>query len=299
MLDPLDHLSALRVFEAVARLGSVRLAAMELGVTDGAVSKQIRALEASLKTELFIRGHRKLILTEPAERLAQSLAAAFESIVRSVERTERSGQRGRLVIAAPATFLVRWFLPRLPKLLARLKGTEIDVVAWNKDPVATDRSIDMHVVVGGETAIPGMVRHIVGPETFGPVATPSLLPAGGPPEDILGVQRLTTVWPTAMWSNWSVESGLALPESPMLRFERLLFAIKAAEAGLGAVLAPGPAVWDAIAAGELVAPLGLYKRDGNWALLWRTDQTSALHMSALRWFQAEFAASEAAAFGES
>ena len=299
MLDPLDHLSALRVFEAVARLGSVRLAAMELGVTDGAVSKQIRALEAALKTELFIRGHRKLILTEPAERLAQSLAAAFESIVRSVERAERSGQRGRLVIAAPATFLVRWFLPRLPRLLARLKGAEIDVVAWNKDPVATDRSIDLHVVVGGETAIPGMVRHIVGPETFGPVATPSLLPEGGPPEAILGLQRLTTVWPTAMWSNWSVESGMALPESPMLRFERLLFAIKAAEAGLGAVLAPGPAVWDAIAAGELVAPLGLYKRDGNWALLWRTDQTSALHMSALRWFQAEFAASEAAAFSES
>lgn len=298
MLDPLDHLSALRVFEAVARLGSVRLAAMELGVTDGAVSKQIRALEAALNTELFIRGHRKLILTEAAERLAQSLAAAFESIVRSVETAERSGRRDRLVIAAPATFLVRWFLPRLPKLLRRLKGTEIDVVAWNKDPVATDRSIDIHVVVGGETAIPGMVRHVVGPETFGPVATPSLLPAGGPPEDILSVQRLTTVWPTAMWSNWSVESGVPLPESPMLRFERLLFAIKAAEAGLGAVLAPGPAVWDALAAKELVAPLGLYKRDGNWALLWRTDQTSALHMSALRWFQAEFAASEAAAFDE-
>lgn len=299
MLDPLDHLSALRVFEAVARLGSVRLAAMELGVTDGAVSKQIRALEAALKTELFIRGHRKLILTETAERLAQSLAAAFESIVRSVETAERSGQRDRLVIAAPATFLVRWFLPRLPRLLARIKGTEIDVVAWNKDPVATDRSIDIHVVVGGETAIPGMVRHIVGPETFGPVAIPALLPKGGPPEAILNVQRLTTVWPTAMWSNWSVESGIALPDTPMQRFERLLFAIKAAEAGLGAVLAPGPAVWDALAAGELVAPLGLYRRDGNWALLWRTDQTSALHMSALRWFEAEFAASEAAAFGRS
>jgi len=70
------------------------------------------------------------------------------------------------------------------------------------------------------------------------------------------------------------------------------------EAGVGAVLAPGPAVWDAIAGGRLVAPLGLYKRDGNWALLWRTDQTSALHMSTLRWFQAEFAAAEAAAFPE-
>lgn len=298
MLDPLDHLSALRVFEAVARLGSVRLAAMELGVTDGAVSKQIRALEAALKTELFIRAHRKLILTETAERLSLSLAAAFESIVRSVERAERSGQRGRLVIAAPATFLVRWFLPRLPRLLKRLKGTEIDVIAWNKDPIATDRSIDIHVVVGGETAIPGMARHVFGPETFGPVASPEILPDGGPPQDILSVQRLTTVWPTAMWSNWSVESGHALPDSPMLRFERLLFAIKAAEAGVGAVLAPGPAVWDAIACQRLVAPLGLYKRDGNWALLWRTDQTSALHMSTLRWFQAEFAAAEAAAFPE-
>lgn len=295
MLDPLDHLSALRVFEAVARLGSVRLAAMELGVTDGAISKQIRSLEAALKAELFIRGHRKLIQTETAERLALSLASAFESIARSVERAERAGQHGKLVIAAPSTFLVRWFLPRLPKLLHRLKGTEIDVVTWNKDTVATDRSIDIHVVVGGGTTMPGAARHVIGTETFGPVASPSLLPAEGTPDDILVLQRLTTAWPTAMWSNWSVESGQPLPECNVLRFERLLFAIQAAEAGLGAVLAPGPAVWDALAAGRLVAPLGLFKREGNWALLWRTDQTSGLHMSVLRWFQSEFALSETAA----
>jgi LysR family glycine cleavage system transcriptional activator len=294
MIDALDHLSALRVFEAVARLGSARQAATELAVTDGAVSKQIKALEAALNVELFIRGHRKLILTPAGERLAPTLTMAFETIVRSVEQAERTGKAGQLVIAAPSTFLVRWFMPRLPRLLERVRGTEINVLTWNKDPIATDRSIDIHIVVGPDDPIPGMTRHDIGPETFGPVASPSLMPPSSEPDSILGLRRLATSWPTAMWRNWAAETGRDLAEGETLRFERLIFAVEAAEAGLGAALAPGPSVWDALAAGRLVAPLGLHRREGNWGLCWRTDQTSGLHMSVLRWFQAEFARSESA-----
>jgi LysR family glycine cleavage system transcriptional activator len=293
MLDPLDHLAALRVFEAVARLGSMRLAASELGVTDGAVSKQIKSLEALLKADLFIRGHRKLVPTEAAERLAATLTTSFESVVRSVEQMQRTARRGNLVIAAPSTFLVRWFLPRLPRLLQRVRGTEISVVSWNKDLSSSDRSIDIHVTVGPEVSIPGMARHKVGPETFGPVASPNLLRADMTPDAFLALRRLATAWPTAMWRNWSAETGHALPEVETTSFERLLFAVEAAEAGLGTVLAPGPSVWDALASKRLVAPLGLHEREGAWALSWHNDQTSGLHMSILRWFQQEF--SEAAA----
>ena len=203
MVEILDHLSALRVFEAVARLGSVRLAASELAVTDGAVSKQIKSLEAALNIDLFIRGHRKLILTEAAEELASTLGNAFESIVRAAERIERKSKDSNLVIAAPGTFMVRWLLPRLPDLERRLKGTQISLVAWNKDLSTTDRSIDILVVVGNEAAPPGMTQQRIGPETFGPVARPDTLRKGGPADEILQLRRLGTSWPTAMWRNWS------------------------------------------------------------------------------------------------
>lgn len=295
LTDLLDHLNALRAFEAVARLGSVRDAAAEMSVTDGAVSKQLRNLEAALGTELFIRGHRKLIPTDDAKRFADTLGAAFESIVRVGQSVQRVSGTATLNIAAPGTFIVRWLLPRLPQLEAKVKGVEINLVTWNKFIETTDRSIDLHVVVGKPYDIPGMTREQLGLETFGPVAAPTQLRANAKPLDILKLRRLTTAWPTAMWRNWAAESGHTLADAPVSRFERLLFSIEAAEAGMGATLAPGPSVWDAIVAGKLVAPLGLHVRDGIWSMVWRTDQTSGLYMSVLRWFQKEFQASEAAA----
>lgn len=317
MPEILDHLNALRVFEAVARLGSVRSAAAELSVTDGAVSKQLRGLEAALDVELFIRGHRKLILTEEAARLSATLGEAFEAIVRATEHMQNSVRHGSINIAAPSTFLIRWLLPRLATLEDRVKGTEINLVTWNKDLIASDRSIDIHVVVGEDTELPGMTREILGPETFGPVIsadqartiapanaptdTPSDAPTDAPirAADLLSRRRFGTSWPSAMWRNWSAEAGHPLPDDNVHRFERLLFSIEAAEAGLGVALAPGPAVWDALSAGRLVAPLGLHRRTGHWSLIWRTDQTSGLHMSILRWFQKEFDASQSAAEGDS
>lgn len=293
MTDVLDHLGALRVFEAVARLGSVRSAAAELSVTDGAVSKQLRVLEAALDIELFIRGHRKLILTEGAARLSVTLGDSFQAIVRATGNLKPASRRSSINIAAPSTFLVRWLLPRLPLLETRVKGTEINLVTWNKDLSASDRSIDIHIVVGKEHDVPGMFRERLGPETFGPVVR-----AADAPDDplaVLSMRRLGTTWPTAMWRNWSAESGHTLPDDKVLRFERLLFTIEAAEAGMGVALAPGPSVWDAIASRVLAAPLGLHVREGSWCMMWRTDQSTGLHLSILRWFQKEFEASETAA----
>ncbi|WP_338720954.1 LysR substrate-binding domain-containing protein [Devosia sp. XK-2] len=293
MTDILDHLGALRVFEAVARLGSVRNAAAELSVTDGAVSKQLRQLEAVLDIELFIRGHRKLILTEEAAKLSLTLGDSFQAIVRAADNLKRAARRSAINIAAPGTFLVRWLLPRLPSLEARIKGTEINLISWNKDLLASDRSIDIHIVVGKDNDMPGLSRERLGPETFGPVVRAADMPDD--PTAVLSMRRLGTSWPTAMWRNWSAESGHAVPDDDVLRFERLLFAIEAAEAGMGVALAPGPSVWDALASGRLRAPLGLHARDGSWFMVWRTDQSTGLHMSILRWFQKEFERSEAAA----
>jgi DNA-binding transcriptional LysR family regulator len=120
---------------------------------------------------------------------------------------------------------------------------------------------------------------------------PDLLRKPGGSIDVLSTRRLTTSWPSAMWSNWSSESENPLPDADVTRFEGLTFAIAAAEAGMGSVLAPGPSVWDALAEGKLVAPLGFHRREGDWALSWHSDQTSGVHLAALRWFEQEFSES--------
>ena len=225
--------------------------------------------------------------------MSSTLGDSFQAIVRAAENLKRTTRRSSINIAAPGTFLIRWLLPRLPALEARIKGTEINLVSWYKDLSASDRSIDIHIVVGKDYEIPGLSHERLGPETFGPVVRRQDMPDD--PAAVVLMRRLGTTWPTAMWRKWSAESGHAIPDNDVLRFERLLFAIEAAEAGMGVALAPGPSVWDALAAGRLRAPLGLHARDGSWFMVWRTDQSTGLHMSILRWFQKEFQASEAAA----
>lgn len=289
--EALQLLHALRAFEAVARLGSVKSAAQELNVTDGAVSHQIKALENALNVELFVRAHRRLELTPHANDFATSVSTAFEAISRAAEKLEQSAKSSHLVIAAPSTFLVRWLIPRLPQLEARLKGTTVRPVTWNRDVAISDRSVDIFVTVGSDQPVLGMTHRRIGPETFGPVVAPHLWKHSEPSDKVLQLRRLGTNWPPAMWRNWAKESGHSIQNEEIIRYERLLFAIEAAEAGLGPVVAPGPAVIDALRDGRLVAPFGMHVRDGYWSLAWRTEQSSGLIMSVYRWFLKEFAES--------
>lgn len=288
MTEPLLLLNAYRAFEATARLGSVRSAARELNVTDGAVSKQIKTLETALNTELFVRGHRQMHLTENAENLAKTLSSAFKTIIRATERYEKSVRNLNLVIAAPSTFIIRWLIPRVAGLENRIEGTHVSFTTWNRDIVPADRSIDIFVTVGNEQSIPGMARHIIGKEYFGPVISPKIWVEDNIASDLLKLPRLGVQWPPSMWSNWSEESGFKLRNENIIRYEKLLFAIGAAETGLGPVMAPTPAIFDAIMENRLVAPLGFQKRDGDWALNWRTERDSGLFRAVHSWFKAEF-----------
>src|SRR3546814_14601179 len=92
MTDRLPPLNPLRAFEATARHGSVSRAARELNVTHGAVSHQIRKLEAALKVTLLERGARRVKLTPHGAALLPTVSSAFSEIAAATART-RSEQR--------------------------------------------------------------------------------------------------------------------------------------------------------------------------------------------------------------
>ena len=109
-MNPLPPLSALRAFEAFARLGRMTLAGEELCVTHGAVSRQVRSLEATMGLRLTTGPRHQLKLTEAGELLAASLTQAFDQIRTTVASLHPTTE---LHLSCIGTLAIRWLIPRL------------------------------------------------------------------------------------------------------------------------------------------------------------------------------------------
>jgi DNA-binding transcriptional LysR family regulator len=119
MVRPHLPLNALRAFEASARHLSFTKAAIELCVTQAAVSHQVKSLEGQLGVTLFKRLPRGLMLTHEGETLLPTLRDAFDRIAGTLERFESGHYREVLTVGAVGTFAVGWLLPRLPDFHAQ------------------------------------------------------------------------------------------------------------------------------------------------------------------------------------
>ena len=119
MIRPQLPLNALRAFEASARHLSFTRAAVELCVTQAAVSHQVKSLEAQLNVTLFKRLPRGLMLTSEGETLLPVLSTSFDHIAQILERLAGGQYREMLTVGAVGTFAVGWLLPRLADFRAK------------------------------------------------------------------------------------------------------------------------------------------------------------------------------------
>jgi LysR family glycine cleavage system transcriptional activator len=147
----LPSLIALRFFEETAQHLSFNRAAPALCVTQGAVSKQIRQLEASLGVDLFERDHTGIHLTSAGLVLVLCLTEAFDMIERGTIHLSAEQEPQRLVVSLPPTFATQWFSPRVGELSAQLAGVDLSlrtqpsdrchcVVRFGQSAPATGRS---------------------------------------------------------------------------------------------------------------------------------------------------------------
>src|SRR5260221_3567811 len=113
MTRRLPSLNALRAFEAAARHASFTRAAHELGVTHGAVSRQVQALEGWLGQNLFRRFNRRIVLTEAGDAYRAEIGQSLDHIAAATARLTRDGMRRVLHVNALPTFTIRWLIPRL------------------------------------------------------------------------------------------------------------------------------------------------------------------------------------------
>lgn len=250
----LPPLTALRAFEAFARLGRMNLAADELCVTHGAISRQVRSLERLVGARLTQGPRNSLRLTEAGQRLAESLGAAFDGIERSFVAVKSAADR-ELHVSCVGTLAMRWLIPRLPGFHARHPGLNIRVteaygpVDFGKDPF--DAAIRLAEAIPGDDleATPFLDNY------HGPVMAPALAELG-----LERAPRLHTRPHRQAWREWSAHAGVAVGEGGEHReYEHLFYMLEAAVAGLGAGVSPWIYVAGDIASGRLVAPYGFVR----------------------------------------
>jgi len=252
----LPPLNAARAFEAAARLGSYVEAARELHVTQPAIGRHIKTLEAFLKTQLFKRTPRGVLLTDDGWTYYQRVGAALSQIADvTYEFTSRSEQCWLRLLVAPG-FAGRWLNHHLAEFRALYPNIRIAI-----EPNASFRQLprgrmDLGIGFGSEDNFDGLTEKLCQPAIF-PVCSPSFLERHKVPnrvEDLLALPLLHEddgYW----WGTWLSHQGVKARLSPEMSYISVEQVIDLAIAGAGVGLVNSLLVNREMATGQLVRPV--------------------------------------------
>jgi DNA-binding transcriptional LysR family regulator len=293
----LPPLNALRAFEAAARHLSLTKAAQELGVTQAAVSHQVKALEADLGAPLFRRLTRALALTDTGALLAPELSQAFARIAAAARRARERDAKGTLTISLLYTFALR-LVPRLGAFAAR--HPEI-VLRLDNSSRKIDFDIEPHdaaIRYSADARAPGLDAVKLFDDALTPLCAPQIAKKIRKPADVFGFEMLDdhNFWDD--WKIWLGGAGLdaAAPRRRATVFDSTRLAVEAAMEGLG--LAVGaPYLFDSqIASGRLVQPLDLVVPAGKayWFVCRKADAERPTLKALCAWLLEETAPQRAA-----
>lgn len=168
----LPSLNALKAFEAASRHLNFRLAAEELGVTQGAVAQQVRSLEAELGVRLFERLPRTLALTGEGRSYRADIRRAFEIIAQATG--ELRPQPVRLTISTTPTFASKWLIPRLPDFTARYPDIDLHILATERMSSFQADGVNLAVRYGRPPFGPGLATGLLFEQSIIAVGSPML-----------------------------------------------------------------------------------------------------------------------------
>ncbi|MFK3817850.1 LysR substrate-binding domain-containing protein [Pseudomonas sp. NPDC089407] len=254
----IPSMTALLEFEAVARHNSFTLAAQELGVTQAAVSKQIRQLEENLACQLFQRLHRGVRLTSEGQALYAVLSDSMQKIASVFDRLSEGDSEQELVLSSTATFSQLRVMPRLGSLRSALPQVRLRLATQMFTGDLRNHDVDLLVRYGNGRWEDGIALHLFDEEIF-PVCSPAWLARNPLPEslealyraDLLDADATTEGWMT--WPTWFRELGGNPPKlSYNLRCQLYTDTIQGALHGHGVALGWGRMLDHLLASGELV-----------------------------------------------
>jgi LysR family glycine cleavage system transcriptional activator len=284
----LPSLNALRAFEAAARHESFTEAAEELGVTPGAVTQQIRQLEAWLGFALFRRLPQGVALTQNAREALPKLTRGFDTLGQAVQEL-RAGHDGRaLTIAALPCLAQLWLSPRLSALQETFPGLQISVSAMEEPPDPRREPHDLALFYRDPADLPAGALTL-GPDALLPVCTPALAQRLGSVADLAGVTLLhDAVWRDD-WRRWLAFAGATGAVDPARgpAFSLYSLALDAALAGSGVLVGRRSLTQPWLDAGRLVAPFSVEMPAGDVIALTEPQDRDLLRRrpAISTWFQ--------------
>jgi LysR family transcriptional regulator, glycine cleavage system transcriptional activator len=255
MRPRLPPLNALKAFEAAARHESFTRAALELCVTQGAVSHQVKALEAELAIKLFNRERQRLIITEAGRDYLGVVRDALDRIAVGTERLLQRQSAGVLTVSTSPDFAAKWLVHRLGHFAEAHSSIDLRVQAAMHHVDFTREDVDM-AVRHGDGNWPGLDAAQLSTEQLFAICSPKLLSGRrlGKPADLLKFP-LIHLDSRADWTRWLRAAGISdddVKHGPVLN--RASMVIDAAINGQGIALARTTlAAWDLIN-GRLVRP---------------------------------------------
>lgn len=256
-------LASLRFFEAAARLLSFKQAAIELHVTQGAVSQQIKHLEHALGCKLFYRLPRQLKLTEEGVRFAAVVENALDEIEEEANALAGARSISEIRLRAGPSFALGWLVPRLNDFYAQHSNVKLFIAAAYGYFDPARREFDLAIEMMQE-AIPALHSELLMEEYFIPVCTPEYLakhPFLKEPKDLARCTLLHDgdAWAgagqDAEWRHWLQETRCLEVDSKQGQFFSLAtLAIKAALGHQGVALGRNSLLGELLDSRQLVAP---------------------------------------------
>lgn len=291
----LPPLNLFRAFESAAWHGSFTLAAQELGVTQSAISQQVRQLEEFLGMRLFQRSPRRLQLTPEGAVFASSLRESLAMMARACARLRGPGTPSTLNVSVYPSFGARWLGRRIGAFVDRHPQVKLTIMG-SKDAVQFSRQgVDIAVRWGNGTW-PGAIAQSLGRQPIFPVCSPSFLAAIRRPRRPadLARHRLLQMLDGNHWPAWFEAAGApGVAFDQGVHFSDTSMMLDACAEGQGIGLASYMLLEGELKSGRLVRAFDFAIEIGEgFCLLWDATLASKPPVAAFRdWILAEAAAS--------
>ena len=264
-LRGLPSLTALRTFEVAARYCSFKQAADELCVSQAAVSRQIKQLEAQLGVELFLRSHQRVDLTDQGNKLFQTVHRSLADIA-SISSEIKSGPRLNIInLYATSSFSRLWLVPRLNQLRRAHSQIHLHLISVEENPAMADK-FDAGITLGLEDNSAYQSDFLFSEDVF-PVCTPAFLEANPTANSIEGLMQLPLLeldakfwnakwWSAVDWSFWLDQQGLDCADvSAEISFSHFPMLLDAVLQDVGVGLGWQHLVQDMLDDGRLIQPV--------------------------------------------
>lgn len=273
-------LNALRAFEAAARHLNFTRAAIELCVSQGAVSHQVAQLERRLGTRLFHRLPRGLALTDEGHALVPVVADAFDRVAATLDQYADGRFREALKVGVVGTFATGWLLPRLDRLGRAHPAIDLRISTNNNRVDIAGEALD-YAIRFGDGAWHGTHAEPLLAAPMAPVCAPAMAARVKTPADLVH-ERLLRSYRADEWALWFGAAGVPAPVLRGPVFDSSALMASAAAAGLGVALAPPSMFARELAAETLVQPFAITIDAGRY---WLTRLMSRGESDAMQRFR--------------